>query len=254
MLLSPRNTALLEGRPLLRWTRIATASDYVIELLGQRGAFVARLRAADVDCGHDAEGWGETDVCAAAYPAALPELAPGKSYFLSIGARESIASPLDKPTFGELVRRLPTEQAAAVAAAAEKVQALPLVAAAHWLILAGLFADYELLTDAVVAYRHVLDLEPTAEVRVSLGDAYLRTGLGFLAEHSYRAAGEASSEPAVAAAVAFGLGHSHVLAGRYAEAIEHFRHAGELYQRLGFEEEATVASQQAAKMERRLPK
>src|SRR3982750_1987907 len=61
-LLEPRNTAVRDGRPVLRWTQARGATEYLIEVAGDV-AFKARLGASDVQCSQ-ASGWGNVEVCA----------------------------------------------------------------------------------------------------------------------------------------------------------------------------------------------
>ncbi|HSS47800.1 MAG TPA: hypothetical protein VLX28_02530 [Thermoanaerobaculia bacterium] len=70
ILLSPRNTAILEGRPTLVWIPVSEATDYEIELTGPT-PFRLRLDASEVGC---AATWGDVTVCTLPYPAKEPDL------------------------------------------------------------------------------------------------------------------------------------------------------------------------------------
>lgn len=249
VLLSPRNTAVLGGRPLLRWTAVAGAVEYQIVLQGD-ASFIERVPAEAITCTPD-PAWGDARVCVKDYPEGQPELATGGSYSLAIGARVDGASPQAVPT-GEAVWRLTGTRASEIQEAARKIRLLPLAEAARQAMLAGVYMENELLADAITAYRRALELEPAAELRVSLGDAYLASGLPDLAVDCYRQAAVISDEPGVSAAIDFGLGQSHLARGRHQEAFELLERAEDSYRQLGLEEEAWAASQQAAKAKSRL--
>ncbi len=255
VLLSPRNTSVLEDRPTLQWTAIAGASDYRIELQGRRrsDSFIEQVPANEVDCAPDPETW-DANVCVFSYPEEQPPLAADGAYFLTVGARRGIRSPLYQLEYGERLHRLRADQEEAVKKAVADVEALPLTEAARWVTLAGIYADRELFADAVAAYHHALALQSAPELWVGLGDVYLYIGLPDFAEPCYRKAGEASAEPDVEAAVAFGLGQSHLVRRQTREALKQFQRARGYYLQLGLQEEAELASKQAAKAKDRLPR
>lgn len=254
LLLSPRNTSVLDGRPSLRWTAVSSASEYQIELSGRPGSFRQHFAAADLDCAPDPGGWGEIRVCVVPYPAEWPELTAGQRYFLAVGARQGITSRFHELPSGRQLRRLSSEQSRDIAKAVTDVRGSPLAESARWVTLAGIYADSELFTDAITAYRRALVLAPVPELRVALGDVYLRVGLPGLAEPCYRRAAGSSDGPGITAAVAFGLGRSHLIRRRYREALDFFRRAQDGYDQLGLGDEAELAAQQAAVAEDRLPR
>lgn len=248
-LLSPRNTSVLEGRPLILWTPVEGAIEYQIKLTGPV-PFDLRLDAEQVNC---KERWGEITVCSLPWPEKEKDLPSGTISFLGIGARLSLAGPLrveDEFHFPR-VQRLATEKTEAIRSQLESLNALPLDGTARQLLEADLYAREGLLADAIPAYRKALTLRDAPEVRVTLGDAYLRTRLLRLAARTYKEVLDANPSPAVEAAAELGLGRVEYDRDSFELAACHFKKAGEVYLSLGLEEEAELAERAASEADKK---
>jgi hypothetical protein len=197
MLLEPRNTAVLDGRPDLRWTRVKGATEYLVEMIGEV-SFRARFDAGDVSCAQ-APGWGDREVCWISYPQSAPELPPGTLSYLSIAARRGIASPWYRESAHRRVQRLPAAQVAELRARLDVLAAPGEIT--RQLLEANVYAEEGLLKDALAVYRG-LALQDIPEVFVTLGDIYLETGLLAPAAWSYQSAQRVAGRPLVVDAAA----------------------------------------------------
>ncbi len=237
LLLSPRNSSVLDGRPTILWTPIPDATEYEVELTGAV-RFRIRLQAAEVSCG---ESWGDLAVCSLPYPAEARELPPGAVSFLSVGARRGPIAPLHKEIELSRVRRLSVDNGKTLRAHVAGLRSLPLDRAARRLLEADLYAREGLLADAISAYREALALGDAPEVRVTLGDAYLKSGLFRLAARSYRELLDRNGDAAVRAAAELGLGRIEYARRSFKTASDHFREARDLYFGLGLKDEGAAA-------------
>ena len=143
LLLSPRNTAVLDSRPAILWTQVPGATEYVIELLGP-SRFRIPLDATQVAC---SESWGDAAVCTLPYPAQAPELPPGTPSFLSVGARRGLVAPLRKESEPSRVQRLPANKAEEVRGQLERLRDLPLDGATRQLLEADTRNGFHLCND-----------------------------------------------------------------------------------------------------------
>lgn len=249
VLVSPRHTAVLDGRPTFRWTPISGAVEYEIEITG-RVQFRFRLKAKQASCG---ERWGDTVVCSLPYPGQEQELPPGEVSFLSVGARRDLAGTWRKESKPSRVQRLPAMRAAEVQAELGRLRGLPLDHAAREILAADLYARKGLLADAIAAYQRTMALRDAAALQVTLADAYLRTGLLRMAARGYQNARDGSSDRAVQAGAELGLGEVERARRNGEAALAHFRRARDLYAELALDEERAVAEHVIKKLEETRP-
>lgn len=233
-LLSPRNTFVLDGRPTILWTQVQDATDYEIRLT-EPAPFRLRFDAEQVSC---EKSWEDVTACSLPWPSQALDLPPGTTSFLSVGARLSLAGPLREEIESSRVQRLSTEEAEGIRSQLDSLNALPLNEVARQLLEADLYVREGLLADAIPAYRKALALQEIPEVRVTLGDAYLKTGLLRFAARTYKEVLDGSPGPAVQAACEFGLGRVEYDRGNFEQALFRFKKAQELYRALGLKEEA----------------
>jgi hypothetical protein len=251
VLLEPRNTAILEGRPVIRWTRVKEAANYLIELTGAVSS-QAQLGSKDVSCGLS-QGWGTAEVCVMPYPASFPEIPPGALVHLTIAAR-SATSPWYRETNPGEVRRLPADGEAVVHEGLQELAKLPVGELAHRLLEADLYASKELFAGALSSYRdaglqHLTEPLGTpswqvgnrGEILVTLGDIYFDTGLLAPAAWSYELAVR-SRQPLIQAAAFFGLGRVEVARKNFALARSHFLKSRDFYAEQGLSEESHAAA------------
>jgi hypothetical protein len=246
IVLSPRNTAVLEPRPALVWTQVPGATSYTIEM---RGDVALTLLLAVVPCLPMAHG---EPVCSIPYPEPAPDLSPGGSVFLRIRARQG-----DGPFRGEQeplwIRRLTAPQAAEIAARSRPFASLPVEEAVRSVLEASLHAEHESYAEAIRLYQEALAEREVSEIRVSLGDAYLAVGLISRARQNYERAMTGTPEPAVRAAALFGLGRAAYAQEKYATALSFFQTARDLFHDLGLVEESSAAAVAAALSGRTAP-
>jgi len=243
-LLEPRNTTIRDGRPILRWTQVKGATEYLIEMTGDV-SFEARLDASDVQC-NQAPGWGDVEVCSIDYPESVPGLPPGARLTLGIAARRGIAAPWYRESAPVRVQVLAAGQAAEVRT---RLDALPPGPGkiARLLLAADLLKEQGLLSDALAVYRDPA-LKEIPEVLVTLGDTYLSIGLLAPAAWSYQEARRVGGRPLVIdAAAEFGLGWIEYGRRNFAQAREHFFRSRDLYAGRGLLEEAAAAERAAEK-------
>lgn len=238
-LLSPRSSSVLDGRPRILWAQVQEAIEYEITLTGP-APFDLRLDAEQVSCG---ERWGDIAVCSLPFPAKERELPPGEISFLDIGARLSLAGPLRKDLESSRIQRLSTKKAEEIRSQLDSLKALPLDPATRQLLEADLYARAGLLADAIPAYLNALTLQDVPEVRVTLGDAYLKIGLLRLSARAYKEVLDGNPSPAVQAASELGLGRVEYIRQNFERAACHFRKARDLYLSLGLKEETALAGQ-----------
>lgn len=196
VLLAPRETSVTEPRPEIRWTRVAAAEEYVLELVGP-DAWSERLRAGEVPCRLEPRPPGEAEVCATPWPADAPDLEPAASYFLTVGARTGIATPARKGE-SRRVRLLPagaTGLEASLAALAE----IGLPRAEEGLRAATLLAAHGLRADAAAALRRSLVEAPSARAYLLQGSLELELALPRAALRSFREAARLADGPDLAA-------------------------------------------------------
>ena len=202
VLLSPRNTAILDPRPLLVWTRVPDVVDYEIEIRGTARTLI-RVAAGDLQCGRGLGPWQDLDVCSWTPSDRWPALELDTPVLLRIGDRRTVATARD----ASMIRLLPAQDQETVRDALRQIAALPLDEASRLLLTAGACARQGLYADAIAAYDEALSLQDVPAARVTLGDLYLDRGLWTLAEREYRQVLAGTPDPAAQAAAELGLGH-----------------------------------------------
>jgi hypothetical protein len=246
--LSPRG-GLRSPRLAISWLRVRSATEYRIDLNGRSVHYDAIVKSEDVSCTRSPEG---LDACSLPWPADRPDLPPGEIFFLGIAAREGLVEPWHGTDPIELTT--PTLAGAkALDTRLQRIDSFGLQSAVREAARAGLFAEAGLYTDAAEAYRRALAAAPSPELRVTLADIYLISGLPSLAEPRYREALKDPS-PAIQAAAAFGLGRIEYARARYQEAARQFQRARQLYADLKLGEEEEAARRAADRAAARAPR
>lgn len=246
---SPRFSLLRSFRPTLRWTRVPNVREYVVEWHlddGGKGKRIARFPATEESCRREPDG---LDLCTLAWPPDAWDLAPSRSYQVSVSARDPEtkiwhAEPAVEATTPSLA------EARRVAAELEDLTRIGLLDGALRAAEAGLLARGGFSSDAADAYRELLKPPAPPEMRVTLADLYLATELNRLAEGIFRDLLAAES-PAVRAAAAFGLGRIEYERKNDREAASRFGQAQAAYAKLGLvDEEAAAANAEKKAAER----
>lgn len=256
IVVSPRNTSLLELEPELRWVEVPGAIEYVLSMSGPQAFEDVTLDAEELSCEADALA-APHRICSATWPASEWRLDRGGRYFLTIGARTGVASA-PRPSEESDIRVLAEDTAGEVQTAVTEIEALNLDVVTQDLLLAGLYAGHGLYGQATAAYERILALQPSPVVYVTLGDTYSATALYRWAFEAYQEAldvlSQSGDEPAVHAAAEFGIGRVYYnYAENYAEAAKHFAEAVQLYEKLEADEWLQAAQRGLEEARKRLP-
>ncbi len=154
---APRNSSLLTLKPVIVWTSMADAVEYVLSLSSMDPYPPITLGLDEFECiDHEMAQPGQ--LCTVPWPEDWP-IETGNIYYLQISARKGVAAPLIaseksrlKPLKAEDVEFLTTETAA--------LESLDIDEATRHVLLAGLLAEYELYGDAIAAYQSALAIQP----------------------------------------------------------------------------------------------
>lgn len=232
IILSPRNTSLIDFAPEISWVAVEGALEYQLGLSGLASFSDVILNANEVACADELDVTGSR-VCSAAWPESWT-LEPGQRYFLTVSARTGIASPLRGSEVSAL-RTLDQEQAKTVQDEISKIQALALDEGSEAMLLAPIYVTNGLNANAITAYTQATDFQPNPLLYVALGDSYREIDLQRYAVGAYQdalALLEQNDDVAVRAAAEFGLGHVYFARQNFVESVIHARTADELYKLL----------------------
>jgi hypothetical protein len=233
VILSPRNTSLLELAPELRWVEVDGAIEYVLSLSGRKGYEEITVDAAELDC-VDHTLTKPNRICSLPWPATDWPLEGSQRYFLTIAARTGVAADLRSSETSAL-RTLASDAAGRVERYVAEVDALDLGTVTQGLRLASLYAEQGLYGDAIDGYERALAAQPAPVVYVALGDVYSQAALYRWAFQAYQNAlhmlSQGEDDPALRAAAEFGIGRVYyTYADNFAEAAKHFETAMHLYE------------------------
>ena len=245
ILLTPRNTAVMDPRPRFVWTRVPEAVEYEIELRGPVGKSI-RVAADELHCGRGSGPWHDLDVCSWAPSGKWPALEPEKPVNLRIGYRQTLAASLRQVREAYKINLLSVNDQRSVQKSLRQIATLPMDKASRLLLTAGAYAQGGLYADAIATYNEALQAQEIPEARVTLGDLYLTIGLTALADREYHQVLAGTPDPAAQAAAEIGLGQVTYFRKLFSEAQAHFERARELYAALGLPAEAEDARAAAA--------
>lgn len=248
ILLSPRNTAVMDAYPRLIWTQVSDALEYEIELRGPVETSI-RLTAEDLHCGHGSGPWRDLDVCSWPTSGRWPALEPEKPLFLKFGSRQALNSSLRQVREIYEIHRLSVGDQNRVQERLRQIATLPVDKASRLLLTAGVYAQGDLYADAIASYDEALHAQEMPEARVTLGDLYLTVGLTALADREYRQVLAGAPDPAAQAAAELGLGQVGSFRKLFGDARAHFERARALYTTIGLPAEAEDARAAAARLQ-----
>ncbi len=257
VVLSPRHTALLESRPQLQWTEVPGAVDYRIQWSGPGFPAFATSRK-ELRCRKQDLLDGLVTICSMDWPPDAPRLQEGGVYALTVGAwLEHEQQPrVAEETTPNRIRILDSQRAGELRLVVDRTRSLsltpPIDEATRLLVLAGHHLQDQVYAEAIPVYRQAVDLQPSAKVYTTLGDAYRVIQLYRFAAESYKQALRLADGDADRAAAEFGLGHVDYKWRRFREAEGRFQLAQEIYVRLDLEEEADAAKKSAELARRRI--
>ncbi len=230
IILSPRNTSLLDLQPTITWVEVSGALEYQLSLSGLSSFDDVILAAETVTCAEESRSV-PSRTCSTPWPAVWT-LESGQRYFLTVSARTGIASPLRESETSAL-HTLPTEEAETVKTAVADIQKITVDKVTEVTLLAGLYAQHELYNQATEAYEQVLSSQPAPAAYVTLGDLYRIIELYRYAFNVYQQAlnllDQGEDEPSVRAAAEYGIGQVYYARQNFDEAEKHFKATVEIY-------------------------
>lgn len=186
VLLAPRETAVRHPRPDIRWTRVAGAVEYVLELVGTT-PWSERIRVQEVACTTVEHPPGRLEICAVAWPASAPDLRSGETVFLTVGARTGTVSPL-RAAEERSLRLVSPELGARVEAAVAAIREAGLPPGETALRSGTLLAAHGLRGEATDLLRASLAEEPSGPGFLLLGALELERQLPRAAIRSFEEA------------------------------------------------------------------
>lgn len=246
ILLSPRNTTVMDASPRLVWTQVQDAVEYEIEIRDP-ARIVIRLPAKDLHCGRGSGPWRDLEVCSWEPSSKWPALEPDSPVSLMIGSRKILAAPLPQDRDVYQVHLLSVDDQRGLQDRLHQIAALPLDKTSRLLLTVGSYIKSELYSDAIAAYHEALQEQEMPRARVTLGDLYLKIGLPVLADVEYRQALAGVSDSSLEAAAELGRGYVAYSLKNFSEARAHFELASALYLALGLPAEAADAEEAAGR-------
>ncbi len=243
VVVSPRQTALLNDRPVIRWTEVPAAIEYEIRLNGSAG-FEISPDPKQLSCGPEKLLAGAVRSCSVRWPADRDGLPAGADHFLTVAARTSY---VEKPRASEERNKiclLLQHEAAEIRRFVEQIDLVPhdlsYYELSRALFLAGRYSRQGLYSAAIPLYSQALELRPSAELRVTLADAFRAVGLYRFAAAQYHKVLEDHAGDAGAAAE-LGLAWVYYIWRDCARAAVHADRARSSYEQEGLSEEEALA-------------
>jgi hypothetical protein len=250
VLLFPRNTRVLDGRPALGWTEVDGAAAYEVRLTGGGLREIAHLPAGKVWCGVQQRAGLTLRTCGLAWPAEWPELPAGTDFQLAVRAVRSTGPWLDLQEVSRL-QVLPPAEAEGLRTRLCEIAGLEIDPLTRLLLLAGTAAGAGLLAEAATAYEEAAARTGPAgapEIAATLGEVYRAAGLYELAAAAYRRAQGAGAGTPAHAAAQLGLARLSAARNDKAAAREGFERAQRELEQLGLADEAGEAARELARL------
>lgn len=243
VVVSPRRTLLLSGRPTLRWTP-------VVRPAGGPGATAAPV---EYTVSIYAEGmelvWSEkTTATVLAYPGNRPDLKPGDYLLVVTAAGFGSSEDEHVPNTGFTVLEDCKPQAGGYGATCtaqqvrselEAIRKLSLPADAEKLLVAYAYKDHELYAEAIETLNSMSSTSPGPPVVRLLGDLYGQTGLNREAERAYLKAlslPQMADDPEDKALTLSALAETYEALGARTNAKARWEEAIKVYEALGDKE------------------
>jgi hypothetical protein len=218
--IAPRNSALLDTQPMLRWHPLSGVDIYEVTILSDDGMD----RTAVTATGHEL-GW----------PDAWPSLQPGASYVLIVEGDKHASDAGNTQHVGLAFWLLSPQQTEIVERLESRLRERPMQSAATTLLVAELYRNYDLRVAAADLLAALPPDDDTPIVWLTLGQVYLEMGLGSEARTSLIQALDISlpiDDLEMAAHAHMGLGMADQQMGE-ATAPDHWRAARLLYEQIG---------------------
>jgi Tfp pilus assembly protein PilF len=219
-IISPRNTALLTKRPILRWNAVTGANSYQVRVQ---------------DAGLTLDWQTETSNTQTEY-SGKPPLQPGRNYSLIVETEPGNSS-IEEEGIDLSFKLLDTPKAKSVRTQVAQLKQQKLTPEAEGLALGYLYQRYDLKAEAIELLEGLVKQgSQTAAISQLLGDLYLQVGLSQQAKSPYLKALEIAkrTEDVEGQAQAqVGLGEVYDLLNKKDKAIATFKKAQNNYTILG---------------------
>ena len=224
-IISPRNTSLLNDRPILRWNAVSGATSYIVQVKGSGVDW--KIETSDTEIEYTGE----------------PPLEKGLRYRVTV-VTDNGASSRSERRVGFTV--LDDQKANSVLAAVEKLKQQGLTKEAEGLALAHLYRGNNLQAEAIELLEGLVKGgSQTVAIYRLLGDIYQQGGLSRLAKERYLKALELAGAGDVEgqAAIQAGLGEADYALGNEDEAVQWLEKAKAGYEGLGDESQVQELEQ-----------
>lgn len=218
-IISPRNTAILNDKPTIRWNPVQGASSYTVIISDNQGEiWWEKKQVRTTEIAYDGKPFQ-----------------PGASHSVVVQTDKGDSSKESLPNLG--FRRLSPDDVRQVEAVADLIAKQGLTDEAKALSLAYLYTGYELRSDAIkVLEAEVTKGSKNLAIYRLLGDLYSRIQLNLLAGDSYEKAIElanAANDIQALATVQAKLGEVYEAGGDRTNAVRLYRDALNNYRQLG---------------------
>lgn len=220
-IISPRQTLLLNPRPIIRWNKVDGAEGYAVSLVDDEGELLWEVEVE------------ETEIT---YPEDKPSLELGVDYLLIVETETGKSSEEEKiPNRG--FKLLDSEKTGLVQEALEQLTAQDLTEEGESLARAYLYKDYGLRAEAIETLENLAKKgSHLTGVYRTLGDLYWQVGLNQWAELRYLRAfdlAKAIGDLEGQGLAALGLGKTYDNLGNEEEALNWLAKATDKYSNLG---------------------
>lgn len=229
-ILQPRNTALLNNRPQIRWREADPGSIYIITIIAEDGKERSSFEATG-----GASNW----------PSDWSPLEANATYLLRVSPKGE-PSQDESTSAGQGFWLLDTHESEEVQEQEGRLRAQSLPATAIDLVVAEFYLNHGMRSEAISLLERVVQRDGTPAVYLSLGRVYLEVGVALEAKASFDQAliaAQISGELEAEAEALVGLGLSIRLLGDESDALQQFKCARERYEKIGARERVEEINQ-----------
>ncbi len=222
-IISPRATLLLSDKPILRWNGATGSNNFTVTVRSEELNWTKQVNRSEV-C--------QENTCELVYSGSA--LQRGVDYKLVVETDTNRSSAEDS-TLGLGFKLIDAAKATQVRTIAQQIGQQDLSAQAKRIALADLYAEYDLLAEAIATLEELAKNHNIAAAYRRLGDLYLRIGLAREAEVQYLEAirlAQSTEEKEEQAAAKFGLSKVSSALNRRDTAVHLLREALVGYEQL----------------------
>ncbi|MBE9117250.1 tetratricopeptide repeat protein [Lusitaniella coriacea LEGE 07157] len=239
-IISPRATFLLVKQPTLRWNAATGAKNFTVTVRGRGFEWTEQVVRKEACQGN---------TCTLVYSGS--PFQPGVNYKLVVKA-DTNRSSAEETTPGLGFGLIELEQRQEVQTIAQRIEEQDLSKEVKLIALADLYADYNLVAEALEILEEGVKTQPLAAAYRRLGDLYLGIGLVREAEVRYLEAIQLASEAGESeekAAAQVGLSQVSEALNRREEAVRLLEEAIAGYENLGDEQRVNELKERLEKLQ-----